>query len=358
MPRPHLILAALVAGLATLPALLAVPAHAAGSVSVGNGSNGAVIDSRYSSTLTVQGRGFQSIKGGHGGIYVWFGTVKGAWQPSRGGASGSNYLYVPDSETKGNKGFQRYVAFPGSDTASSANGGTLSADGSWRVNLLVPGPTFQAVGRNGAVETVDCRKVTCGVITVGAHGVHNANNETFTPVSVKDLQQQPSSGQTTTPGQDGTTTAPQAVEQQPVAPVRTGKPKLSVDRASAVAGRGLSFVAKNFTPGSQLTVILDDGLVASGPHQIGTDGTVAGVLQLPEGLRGGTHELRTFGSGREAAVKFGVIAGEADEATDTAPASADREFSAPAVAFVSVAACVFLLALVVTARRLLGGRRG
>lgn len=346
---------------------LAAPAHAGGSVTVDNGGRGAVVDSTYSSRITVSGRGFQSIKGGHGGVYVWFGTVNGNWRPSQGGKSGVNYLYVPDSETKGNQGFQRYVAFPGSDTASSANGGSMSASGAWRVELLVPGPTFQAVGRNGTVQTVDCRKVTCGVITVGAHGVHNANNETFTPVRLADLQ--PTGGsqptQPSTPGtgsgeQGGQVVVPGAgTSDQPgtVTPdVRRGKPKLEVDRASAVAGRGLSFVAQNFTAGSQITLVLDDGVVASGPHVIGSDGTVAGVLQLPDDLRAGTHELRTFSAGRVATVKFGVLAGE-PPAAPTQQATESAQPSTAAVAFVAGSAALFVVALVVSVRRWGRGRR-
>ena len=84
---------------------------------VANPDGQAKIDPTYATTLTVSGSGFQSVKGGHGGIYVFFGTVKPGWQPSKGGATGEDYFYVPDSEAKDNQGFQRYVAFPGSDTA-------------------------------------------------------------------------------------------------------------------------------------------------------------------------------------------------------------------------------------------------
>lgn len=361
MPRlvnPLARLGAVAAALLVLvaPALVvtaAAPSYAAGSVGVDNGGQGAVIDSTYSSSLTVAGRGFQSIKGGHGGVYVWFGAVSGSWRPSQGGVSGVDYKYVPDKETKGNKGFQRYVAFPGSDTAASANGGTMSADGSWRVNLLVPGPTFKAVGRNGSVETVDCRKQTCGVITIGAHGVKNANNETFTPVRVADLR----GGQGTTTEQPTTSGTPAAGDDKgeaDVKPQKKVKAALAVDRPSAVPGRALSFVAQGLTAGSQVTVVLDDGVVASGPHLVGDDGVVAGVLQLPADLRAGTHELRTFGAGKTASVRFGVTSAPAPVSATTA--DAERPAVA-AVVFAGVALLVFLAALAVAVRRLVGGRR-
>lgn len=370
----------------------APPADAAGRVTVDNDDRGAVIDSRYSSRLRVSGRGFQSIKGGHGGIYVWFGTVNGQWRPSQGGRSGTHYLYIPDSESKGNAGYQRFVSFPGSDTASSANGGTISADGSWSVQLNVPGPTFQAVGRDGTARTVDCRKVTCGVITVGAHGVPNANNETFTPVAVRELDDQPQdptpqgeqpeqqtgdTPRTSTPTATGTgtRTAP--------ATAKKGPARLRVDRRSAVAGRALAFVATRLRPGEQVSVVLDDGLVASGPHLVGADGRVTGVISLPEEVSPGTHELRLFGASKRAVVRFPIApaqaatsastpaaedAGSGSSAdpdgsgdsgdTDTRQAGAESLADQAALPFAVAAALVFLLSLVVAVRRQVRSRRG
>ncbi|MDF9716766.1 hypothetical protein, partial [Nocardioides sp. ChNu-99] len=170
-----------------VPLAAAPPAQAAARVTVANPDGDAVVDATYATTLTVSGRGFQSVAGGHGGVYVFFGTVADGWQPTRGGRTGVDYFYVPDSESRDNQGFQKFVAFPGSDTASSANGGTIAADGSWSTSLVVPGATFTAYDRASGERTVDCREVTCGIITVGAHGVANGTNETFTPVRVADL---------------------------------------------------------------------------------------------------------------------------------------------------------------------------
>jgi hypothetical protein len=369
MRRIAIFIAGSVLGLLALP----VPAaQAAAGVSVDAGGQGAVIDSTYSTQLSVSGNGFQSIKGGHGGIYVWFGTVSPGWQPSKGGKSGVDYAYVPDTEDKSNKGFQQFVSFPGSDTASSA-AATMSADGRWSVRLTVPGPSFQAVGRNGSVRTVDCRKVTCGVITVGAHGVRNANNETFTPVGVADLHgadepspQQPSpqtgdepdqdvrpggSSQTTTPGDgQGPGTAPRRAQG------RRGPVRLEVDRVSAVAGRAVSWTGTNLRPGRQFTVVLDDGLAASGPHSAGADGRASGVILLPADLPEGTHELRLFSAGRKGSVKFGTSgSGAAGTAASAEPGSERRD--EVAVAFAIGSGAVFLAALGFAARRMVGGRR-
>ncbi|GAB3718147.1 hypothetical protein GCM10027598_29560 [Amycolatopsis oliviviridis] len=157
-----------------------VPASAAGAaVTFSPGS----ADPEYATSLQVKGTGFQSVPKGYGGIYLLFGWVAdGAWRPSQGGAAGETYRYVKDKETKDNNGFQRFLAFPGSDTASAANG-ELAANGTWSATLVIPGARFKAADRAGKIVDVDCLKVRCGLITVGAHGVVNANNETFTPVT-------------------------------------------------------------------------------------------------------------------------------------------------------------------------------
>lgn len=192
----------------------APPAAAAGAVvSVSPGT----ADAEYATRLTLSGRGFQSVPNGFGGVYVLFGVVEGAWQPSRGGQSGVGYTYVQDSEAADNNGYQRFVAFPGDPTAAAANGGTLAADGTWSAQLVVPGATFQAAGRDGGVRTIDCRVSRCGVITIGAHGVVNTNNETFTPVGFA-VPQAPPVPPTTVPP----TTAPSATV--PAPPVATTAP--------------------------------------------------------------------------------------------------------------------------------------
>nr|WP_157528868.1 hypothetical protein [Kibdelosporangium sp. MJ126-NF4]CEL20537.1 putative minor silk ampullate protein [Kibdelosporangium sp. MJ126-NF4]CTQ89448.1 putative minor silk ampullate protein [Kibdelosporangium sp. MJ126-NF4] len=180
-------------GLAAVVGLAAAPAAQAQGAAVTVSPTSA--DPAYATSLTVQGQGFQSVKNGHGGIYVFFGWVSdpagGAWRPSKGGASGATFRYVQDRETKDNNGYQRFVAFPGSDTASSANGGLLNENGTWSTKLNIPGAKFKAADRSGGVAEVDCLKTQCGVITVGAHGVVNANNETFTPISFAVPNQQP-----------------------------------------------------------------------------------------------------------------------------------------------------------------------
>ena len=60
-------------------------AHAAAAASTSTNDQGAaVIDPTYATSLTVRGSGFQSVQNGHGGVYVFFGTVSGGWRPSAG----------------------------------------------------------------------------------------------------------------------------------------------------------------------------------------------------------------------------------------------------------------------------------
>lgn len=324
------------------------PAHAAADVSVSPGS----VDPTYATTISVSGTGFQSVKGGHGGIYVAFGTVKPGWQPSRGGVTGADYLYVPDSEAKDNQGFQKYVAFPGSDTASSANGGVMSASGSWSTQLVVPGAVFQAYDRSGEVTTVDCRTVTCGVITIGAHGVKNARNETFTPVSIAaaSTTEQPSGGASEAPATESTG-SPEAPGEEPtgVAEPTPARPAtLEVDRASAVAGNVLAFTATGLPPGAQVSAVFDDGAAGAGPFVVGADGTLTGVITLPAATTSGTHELRLYGVEEPPSVMFAVQAGDlvTDAATEVGGDTAAADELRAAWLFAGAAALVLLVALV------------
>ncbi|MGO1543092.1 MAG: hypothetical protein ACTHXA_02005 [Gulosibacter sp.] len=230
------LLVALLAALFTLP-FVAQPAHAAPQVTI-NGTPSA----DGATTVQLQGSGFQSVQGGFGGIYVLFGWVDdpsgGSWKPSEGGATGTNYRYVYDDETNPT-GYQLFVTFPGSSTASAANGGEVASDGTWSGNLIIPGAVFNTYDRQLNETTVDCNEVVCGIITIGAHGVKNANNESFTPVTFAgggaatapsqeaaapdaDAAAPDAAAETDTAEED-TATDPNATQQQttPVAPVNT-----------------------------------------------------------------------------------------------------------------------------------------
>jgi hypothetical protein len=341
----RLILLALVAAAVLVPS----PAFADARVAVSPDG----IDPTYASTIRVSGTGFQSVKGGHGGLYVFFGTVSPGWQPSRGGATGKDYFYVPDSEAKDNQGFQRYVAFPDSDTASSANGGVMSASGSWSTQLVVPGAVFKAYDRSGNVRTIDCRKVTCGVITVGAHGVANGNNETFTPLRVASSSQvAPTASATSSATADPSAPSASEAPSDPAQPVPIGPASLEVDRASAVAGNVLAFTATGLPPGVQVSAVFDDGAAGAGPFLVGPDGTLAGVITLPAATGAGTHELRLFGIEEPPSVQFAVVAADAP-AGDVSPSSAENDDEVRvAWLFAGAAAVVLLVALVRLAIRM------
>jgi len=141
-----------------------------------------VADSTYLTEVTVSGSGFQSIENGFGGIYVLFGWANlGTWKPSAGGHTGTDYRYVYDDESNP-VGYQLFVSFPGSSTSYANNGGYLKKDGTWSATMKIPGPVFQAYNRSGKVTDVNCIKTQCGIMTIGAHGVINAKNESFTPI--------------------------------------------------------------------------------------------------------------------------------------------------------------------------------
>lgn len=313
-------LALLLLPVLAVPLLVAAPAEAAARVRIANQSGEAVIDATYATTLTLSGSGFQSIRNGHGGIYVLFGTVSGSWKPSAHGAG--TKLTVPDAQTKNNAGYAKFVAFPGSDTAGSANGGTISANGTWTTKLTVPGAVFTTYDGGGKTVKVDCRKVTCGVLTIGAHGVTNARNETFTPVRVGNLYPSGSStSTTTTTTTDTTSVVPSTPAAQPgaapaAAPAVTGPAALEVDRGAAKPGRVLAFSATGLVAGSQVSATFADGRAGVGPLTVGANGQLAGLLRLPADLTNGTYELRLVGDGDLPSVRFAVVASSRETTED------------------------------------------
>lgn len=362
----------LAAGLTTTTA---APASAAARISVTNDRGGAAADLKYRTQLSVKGRGFQSVQGGFGGVYLMFGWVDdprgGSWKPSRGGATGTDYRYIPDSENAAdNQGYLRFIAFPGSSTSAEANA-VLGRGGTFSVKLTVPGPTFQSVDRNGKVVQVDCRKVTCGVITIGAHGVKNAANETFTPVRFTTVYDAAPAGQQEQVGtpQDAAGTgaaatpgaAPATGSGTGAAPA-LGKPTVLTDRLTAKVGNTLAFTGTGFRPGEQVIGVLDDGVAGIGPLVAGPSGEVAGILPLPATLAVGTHELRLSGaaSGGQASERFAVRAADEAPTTERGAADADADDGGPAESrvFLIAAGALFAIALLALVLRLLLRRRG
>lgn len=137
-----------------------------------------------STTLEVSGTDYQVVQGGFGGIYVAFGWVSPeTWRPSEGGQSGEDFVYVPDAMTAAdNTGAMAFLAFPGSSTAEESTG-VMNDDGTWATTITVAGPVVELSDLAGNAREVDCRVEQCGIFTFGAHGVKNANNEVFVPVT-------------------------------------------------------------------------------------------------------------------------------------------------------------------------------
>jgi hypothetical protein len=321
------------------------PAAAAARVSISGADGAASVSPEYATEITVSGSGFQSIPNGFGGIYVLFGWVDdaagGSWRPSQGGEVGADYRYVPDAESADNAGYQRFLAFPGSQTESSANG-VLAADGSWSTSMVVPGATFESADREGNVTEVDCLEVTCGILTIGAHGVKNANNETFTPVSFA------AAG-----GAESTDAAPAA----PAAPA--GSARVGVESGSVDAGAAIVFTGQGFTPGEQVMASLDAGLAAVGPLSAGVQGEVAGALPVPSDARDGTHllTLRGAASGTVAETEVTVAGGAPVSAAAAAPAETPQWVVAVLLASIVIALVLVSTSVIVAIARARRRRR-
>lgn len=173
------LVASLFAGYGALAA--AEPAHAASRVDVSPTPS-----AEGATTVTLSGSGFQYQPNAPGGVYVFFGAVSdpttNAWAPSQGGLSGQTYAYAATP------GAQLLVAFQGGSSAEAANS-MIDPNGNWTTEMTIPGSTFTATfgdphsGNQQGGQEIDCLQVQCGIITIGAHGLQNANNESFTPIS-------------------------------------------------------------------------------------------------------------------------------------------------------------------------------
>jgi hypothetical protein len=331
--------------LAAATASLAAPAWAAGAVTVSTLDGSATLAPDGATTVSVSGSGFQSVPNGFGGVYVLFGWVDdpqgGTWAPSRGGAVGEDYRYVPDAESADNAGYQKFLAFPGSQTESSAHG-VIAADGSWSVDMIIPGARFESQDRDGGVVSVDCATTTCGIITIGAHGVKNANNESFTPVRF-------------TAAGSATEAAAADVPAEDAAAPAAGTVRLGVERSVVTAGTSIVFTGQGFTPGEQVVAALDGGLTAVGPLTAGALGEVAAALPVPRDIREGTHLVTLTGAGSGAVAEAEVTVSGGGK--DSAPASASTPMWAIVVMLSCVALAVVLIAASIVAAIIRARRR-
>ncbi|GHH39149.1 hypothetical protein [Lentzea cavernae] len=320
MSRTARALSALAVTGVALSALMPATAVAAARVSL----SVSVADPDYATAVTVRGTGFQSIAKAHGGVYVLIGWVAdGAWQPSRGGAAGATYRYIQDSEARDNRGYQRFVAFPGSDTASSANGGTVGADGSWSAEMIIPGARFRAVDRAGNTSEVDCTKVTCGIITIGAHGVVNPTNETFTPIRFA------------APGAPPAATPPPAPAPGQAPPPQQGTPAAQPARAATLtaaagvveAGGTVAVTGTGFAADEQVTVTLGASKLFLAPAKSDAAGAVNHTATIPADVAAGAHTIEFTGasSGAVGSVPLTVTAAVAEKASE-APAPPSEGF--------------------------------
>lgn len=232
-------------------ALGAAPASAAPQVTV-DAPGGIAMEGE--TTVTVSGTGFQSIRGGFGGIYVLFGTVTSDnWQPSKGGVTGKDYSYAADDETKP-AGYESLVVFPGSATSYAATGGEISADGSWQSKLTIPGAKFTTYDRSGNASEVDCTTVQCGIITIGAHGQINANNESFTPVTFSSSAVGAPAGaaaQQTGPSA-GADEEPQSSGASPATPSPSAAPRAGGSGAGTAGSAGTPITIQTSSPDSEV----------------------------------------------------------------------------------------------------------
>jgi len=323
-----------------------------------------VADSTYLTEVTVSGSGFQSVQNGFGGIYVLFGWANpSTWKPSAGGRTGSDYRYVYDDETNP-VGYQLFVSFPGSSTGYANNGGYLKANGTFSATMKIPGPVFEAYNRSGAVTSVDCVKTQCGIMTIGAHGIVNAKNETFTPLSFQKIYSaadgRPSAQAAAAPN---TAVAPTIIGGRPATiPVAVDEAKLdeesSGDVAAAVGETRLTVTVPGADPDSWVGVYLYSEPLFAGWFKPNSEGVID--VDLPANLAAGEHRAVVYGTtgGLMGWAPFELASAATPEPVAATPAAAVSTDDGPlliaaiVVGILALAAIALLVVAVLRRRRL------
>ncbi len=184
-----------------------------------------------------------------GGVYVFFGWVApgGQWGPSHRSSTSSNgqfgitYSYPGEGgggETRDDgSGVVRLVSFTPGGTSGNETPFHMDANGNWSTTINVRGALYSWTDiSTGATNTVDCRTVQCGILTVGAHGLSSRTNEQFAPLTFR------SDGPPPTIAPGGVTAAPSGTTAASAAPrpagATTGAATGGTNAPSAAAGTG------------------------------------------------------------------------------------------------------------------------
>lgn len=213
-PRRAVLLAAtglVVLNLAALPAAAGRTGQGTGTPTL-SATPATGLPATSKTTVTVRGIDYlMPVLGSSpvtGGIYVFFGWVDQSkkWGPSArnvnntDGNFGTTYLYPGEGGSgatrKGQTGTS-FVAFTAPGESGAATEYHMDSNGNWTAPVEVPGAVFTTQIPGGGTRTTDCRKVTCGIFTIGAHGKSSATNEKFTPLRFAGAATTPTPGPST-----------------------------------------------------------------------------------------------------------------------------------------------------------------
>ncbi|WP_217135411.1 HtaA domain-containing protein [Leucobacter chinensis] len=138
-------------------------------------------------TVHLKGTGFPTTAengSNFGGLYVLFGWIDPAsgdtWGPGHRGVSGKTFTYSKDIEPAGT--FQSMVSYPGNTTVPGFP--MMDSAGNFEMDLPLIASRFES--QHGI--DIDCYRMQCGVMLIGAHGQKQAKGEIFVPVYFTDTQ--------------------------------------------------------------------------------------------------------------------------------------------------------------------------
>lgn len=161
--------------------------------------------------VTLSGTGFPTAGrdgSSFGGLYVLFGWVDPEagedWGPGHGGASGHTFTYTQDIEPQGT--YQSMVSYPGNTTVPGFP--EMDANGDFEMEFPLMASRFES--QQGM--DIDCYRMQCGVILIGAHGQTNPEGEIFVPVYFTDTADGTGSDTPDRPGSEAPVANPNMVD--------------------------------------------------------------------------------------------------------------------------------------------------
>ena len=240
-------------------------------------SRRARVDPTYATTIQVSGSGFQSVKGGHGGIYVFFGTVSAAGGRAPAARPARTTSTCPTARPRTTRASRSTSRSRAPTPRARPNGGTMTSSGSWSTALVVPGADVQGL-RPGRQRPH--RRLPAGHLRRDHGRCPRRDQREQRDVHPDQGRRAQATAQPTETPTTSATADPTTAPSPSPSPARVGRRRRRPARLpSRSTGPRRSPATCSPSPrpaclaGVQVSAVFDDGAAGAGPFLVGTDGT-------------------------------------------------------------------------------------